>query len=260
MPDYHQSLSDFFGSIMPTPEAAKTNSSPALEATARIAESNNGTLYYGIETEFMGVTAGNKPKYLYLLPDNTFQWGYYQRGYHMYNHAEELKLDDEFCGTYTRRDNRITLNFPGNPDYKPEFTFDEKGNLKSASNSYTMYRFSNLNGKRLEGKYSVEDNGLPWPGGKPTARFYRNGRFEDAGLLCMGEHVDSSMPLESAEKHLQENKVPGTGSYTIIDNSLVLHYDDGRVRQLLIYIYEKDLMKDDPERLMITHSPIFLIR
>lgn len=190
------------------------NTNPAIPEVA----SNLGTFYHGYETRVVGSSAGNSPVYLYLFPDNSFQWGYFQHGYYNYNKAQEKKAYPDFCGTYTRNGNVIGLNFYKS-SYHPEFTTDQKGNLKSNSGSYTLLKLPSLKGLTLEGTYSVE----LWSGEpKPKATFHLNGRFEDHALLCSGERVDYSIPPNTAQQRMDENKTPGAGSYRIVDNTLIL--------------------------------------
>lgn len=230
---------------------------PAMESTnPPIPEvpSNLGTFYFGYETRFVGVNSGNTPVYLYLFPDNSFQWGYFQHGYYNYNKAQEQKAFPDFCGTYTRNGNVIGLTFYKSA-YHPEFTVDQKGNLKSNSGSYTLFKLPTLKSLALEGTYSVE----LWSGGpKPKATFHLNGRFEDNALLCSGEAVDYSIPLNTAQQRMNENKVPGAGSYRMVDNTLILHYDDGRWRQLLFYVV--DLSAGKPERIVVAGQTYTLVK
>ena len=76
----------------------KNNSSAANSSTTK---SNNGTFYYGIEAATQGFNYGNSKRYLYLRPDGTFRWGFYQGGYFNYNSADDKSKDPSFT-TYRR--------------------------------------------------------------------------------------------------------------------------------------------------------------
>ena len=259
---YQQPLSTFFASLS---QAEKQDAVSPVQETQKItaavespgsATSNNGTFYHGSEAVYVGPSTGNKPVYLYLFPDNHFQWGYYQVGYFNYNRAKELQTTPSFCGTYTRNGNNIRLNFADNSGYHPEYTVDAKGNLQSHSNNYTLIKFPGLTGKQIKGTYTADAYGVK----PPQATFYLNGRFEDNALLCMGQQVDYSLPLDQADRQMAENKIPGTGNYRIVDHSLILNYDDGRKRQLLLYIFEEEAGKPSPSLMMLAGIPLKLVK
>ena len=247
-------LSGIMNATVDQPRATE-GKKPSMENPA-IPEvpSNLGTFYHGYETRMVGSSAGNSPVYLYLFPDNSFQWGYFQHGYYNYNKVQEQKAYPDFCGTYTRNGNVIGLNFYKS-SYHPEFTTDQKGNLKSNSGSYTLFKLPALKGLALEGTYSVE---LWSDGPKPKATFHLNGRFEDNALLCSGEAVDYTIPPNTAQQRMNENKIPGKGSFRIIDHTLILHYDDGRWRQLLFYVV--DLYGGKPERIVVAGQTYTLVK
>jgi hypothetical protein len=225
---------------------------PVYHADIPDVPSNRGTLYHGYQTSMVGVATGHSPIYLYLFPDNTFQWGYFQRGYYNYNGELEKKMFPDYCGTYTKSGQSIRLHFYKS-DFQPEFADDGKGNLRNVSDKYTLFKLPPSDQVTLEGTYTVE----AWSGPKPTAKFYRNGRFEDHGLLCSGERIDHTIAPETAQRRMEENKIPGGGTYRIIDNSLILRYDDGRMRQLLFYVVDRT---SNPERINVAGSTYTLVK
>jgi hypothetical protein len=259
---YQQPLSGFFASLSQAEIQATASPVQGTQKIITVGESpgsvtsNNGTFYHGSEAVFVGPSTGNKPVYLYLFPDNHFQWGYYQRGYFNYNRSQELQTTPSFCGTYTRNGNNIRLNFADNSGYHPEYTVDAKGNLQSHSNNYMLIKFPGITSKQLKGTYTADAYGVT----PPQATFYLNGRFEDNALLCMGLQVDYSLPLDQADRLSAENRIPGTGNYRIVDHSLILNYDDGRNRQLLLYIYEEEAGKPSPRLMMLTGVALKLVK
>ena len=210
--------------------------------------SNNGTLYYGIQAASEGYNYGNSKRYLYLIPDNTFRYGYSQEGYFNYNTQSDRAKTPDFAGTWTKSGNSIRLNFYSSRAMELSVEGD---NLNAGL--YKLIKFPQLNGVTFEGTYIKADMIRElWPNGQqPKATLHKNGRFEDKGLLGMGENIDVSLPFQEFKQRTAEIGMWGTGSYLIVDNSLLLNYDDGRKKQLLIYIFEEEVKKTSPALIVV---------
>jgi len=121
------------------------------------------------------------------------------------------------------------------------------------SSLYRLVRFPQINGKTFEGTYVKADliRDL-WPNGiQPKVMLHSSGRFEDQGLLGLGETVDPSLPYQEWKERTANLGKWGNGNYAIMDNSLLLTYDDGRRKQLLIYIYQEDAARPSPKLIVI---------
>jgi hypothetical protein len=223
-------------------------------------KSNNGTLYCGIQAATEGFNYGNSKRYLYLQPDNSFTWGYTQEGYYNFNQQNAKNTTPDFCGVYKKNANKLTLNFYSSRIM--EFTINKDGNLVYSQDGYQLTKFPVLNNLRFEGTYTKTDL-IPdlWPNGRqPKATLHANGRFEDESLLAIGEFIDPSLPYQEWKQKTAEHGLPGNGSYAIVDNSLLLNYDDGRRKQLLIFIFDKDIKKPSPELIVVAGQSFTLVK
>ena len=211
--------------------------------------SNNGVFYAGMQAATGGFEYANSKHFLYLSADNTFRWGYSQEGYYNYNSQVDKMKSPDFAGTYTKSGNNITLNFYSSRTMQ----FFQESNDNLNAGQYKFIRLPQLNGHTFEGTYIKADLIKElWPNGQqPRAMFHKNGRFEDQGLLGMGETVDVSLPYQEWKQRTAELGMWGNGSYTIVDNSLLLNYDDGRRKQLLIYIHDEDAKKTSPGLIVV---------
>jgi len=218
------------------------------KSTNQIAGSNNGIFYYGMQAGSSGFDYGNSKRYLYLNPSGSFRYGYSQEGYYQYNtEADRMKTPD-FAGTYTRSGGNIDLSFYSGRTMRLSVNGEDLDN-----SLYRFVKFPQINGLMIEGSYVKADliKDL-WPNGiQPRATLHKNGRFEDQGLFGLGETVDPSLPFQEWKERTANLGKWGNGSYAIIDNSLLLSYDDGRRKQLLIYIYEEDANKTSPKLIVV---------
>jgi hypothetical protein len=84
-----------------------------------------------------------------------------------------------------------------------------------------LHRVPDVTGVKLDGAYTsltnTADPGLDGPGCQPMITFRPDGTFDDRGAFVV------ACPPAPAEPNL-----PGTGTYTIRDYSLILSYSDGR--------------------------------
>ncbi len=76
----------------------------------------------------------------------------------------------------------------------------------------------------------------------------------------MGLSEDVSLPLDELNRRNRDNRMPGKGSYAIADSSLMLTYDDGRRRQLLIYLFGADADKASPGLIVVAGLSFSLVK
>lgn len=240
------------------PQVNQNTNQNTMNQTAQYPGSNNGTFYAGMQAATGGYEYANSKRYLYLSPDNTFRWGYCQEGYYNYNTQVDKMKSPDFAGTYTRSGGNILLNFYSSRT----MALTEESNNDLNAGQYKFVKFPQLNGHTIEGTYTRADLIKElWPNGvQPRATLHQNGRFEDQGLLGMGESIDVSLPYQEWKQRTAELGMWGNGSYTIVDNSLLLNYDDGRRKQLLIYMHDADAKKTTPNLIVVAGMSFTLIR
>ena len=262
--DYVKEIDDFFKSLEFDRALASAPPAPAPRSdnAANVpAGSNNGVFYAGIQAATEGFNYGNSRRFLYLNPANhTFRWGFCQEGYYQYSTERDRATNPDFAGTYRTGPNTVTLNFYSSR--RMEFIINANGDLEEESAGYRLTKLPQLNARLLEGRYIKADlERSLWPNGRqPAAVFTRNGRFEDEGLLCMGLSEDLSLPLDELNRRNRDNRMPGKGSYAIADSSLMLTYDDGRRRQLLIYLFGADADKTSPGLIVVAGLSFSLVK
>ena len=218
--------------------------------------SNNGTLYVGMQGGTGGYDYGNSKRYLYLSPDNSFRYGYSKDGYYKYNTQIDRSRTPDYAGTYTKSGNNISLNFYSGR--KMQFTVNNNKDLDG--DMYRLTCFPSLNGHTIEGFYTQPNQRADANGRVRRAALHKNGRFEDDGLLLIGNQIDQSLPYPVWLQKTTENATPGNGSYVIVDNSILLSYDDGRRIQLMIYISLEDINKTSPNLIVIAGESLILAK
>jgi len=240
------------------PQVNQNTNQNTMNQTAQIPGSNNGSLYCGMQAATGGYEYANSKRYLYLSPDNTFRWGFCQEGYYNYNTQADKMRSPDFAGTYTKSGSNILLNFYSSRT----MALTEESNMDLNAGQYKFIKFPQLNGHTIEGTYTKTDLIKElWPNGvQPRATLHKNGRFEDQGLLGMGESIDVSLPYQEWKQRTAELGMWGNGSYMIVDNSLLLSYDDGRRKQLLIYIHDEDSKKTTPNLIVVAGMSFTLVR
>jgi len=108
-----------------------------------------------------------------------------------------------------------------------------------------FYRCAPVDGLRLNGAWTTyadpEDPVLSTPGMHPVLHFQADGRFRDDGLWAtvLGIGMD------------EITKAPGEGAYEIRDYTLILRYDDGRVRYSALTMFLKGKAEPSPKLLYI---------
>ena len=144
-------------------------------------------------------------------------------GLYNYNIANETNLD---VGTYTWSGTSGQNKKNNVSQYLDELVLVKENELKVGSKTY--YRCQDLTGKKLNAGYTSfanasdpDLNTLP-VGENPKILFDSNGNFEDWGIYNTALFDAYSNPSTVA---------PGYGTYEIKDFSLILAYQDGRIKQ-----------------------------
>lgn len=147
-----------------------------------------------------------------------------------------------WCATYTVEGSRVTIRWASGQTKM--LTRAEDGTLWT-SDRLNYLHLPPLDGLRLEGTYFV-----PWKEqyGPVRIAFARDGRFEEERLLggISWNSSDYGAPAAAIRD------VPrGAGRYEIRSNTLTLHYRDGRVVSVNLYVFPDELRKRQPEEIYI---------
>ena len=157
---------------------------------------------------------------------------------------------------YTTNGNTINLNFYSGRTMQ----FSINSNKDLDGSGYRLTRFPSLNGHTIEGVYSQPNQRADVNGKVRMATLHKNGRFEDDGLLLIGNLIDPSLPYQVWQQKTTENATPGNGNYVIVDNSLLLSYDDGRKIQLMIYISLEEFNSPSPKLVVVAGESFTLVK
>ena len=89
----------------------------------------------------------------------------------------------------------------------------------------------NADGLKLEGNYRRGES-------EPTITFTVDGRFRDGGIF---RHFGTLVRPDGS--FYQDDGIPGSGTYTIEQNTLELRYSDGRVKRHPFIAFPENLAK-----------------
>jgi hypothetical protein len=204
---------------------------PAIDANANKLLSDNGIA--GVWVSY------NKPDLIQNLQWNWFVFfnngkslqnlpngGFYNLSKGSY--YDETKNTPEYwpVGSYT------FTNGTGKNKKNAEVSYQETLKLTKPNqlsiNSTSYFKCVNINGQKLNGSFTSYANPndpqlktLPY-GEKPVITFTNNGKFNDEGFF--NTYLFDGATNPAAAK-------PGNGTYELKDYSIILKYDDGRIRQ-----------------------------
>ena len=131
-----------------------------------------------------------------------------------------------YWGTYTFANGSGSISKPG---VKFPETLQTEGAGKLKIDSAHFYQCQSVDGLRLQGAWTSlgnpNDPALDrWAvGQRPIFRFTSDGKFADEGVFAT--FIKSGDPRQDAA---------GNGTYEVRDFTLILHFSDGRVKQLAI--------------------------
>ena len=168
------------------------------------------------EYDMMKSMSLTKYEWIAIYPDGKFYPYMPTEGYGgFYNNNKDW-------GTAKWSNNRLTIH-EGNNNYY----FDKKSaaTMQSQYDSKpNYYKCKPVDGLRIEGAYTQYASLIP--SDKNEAQyliwFYKDGRFDDRGISV----VNIKYP------YLHAADAPGKGKYTIKNFSIILQYDDSRIKQL----------------------------
>lgn len=175
-----------------------------------------------------------------------------------FNTARERSLSPESVGMYLARDNRLLLAFGHGGTYRVNaFRAGDTMRVERGSSFTTDFErrgdpgLSPLAPHPLEGLFVREDAPTnPYVAGF-FIRFFRNGQFQDQGV------IGSVAPSRIVNGNPVPERPSGSGTYVVSHYTLRLRYADGWIRQLPITVDVQDLGKPRLTRVSInTYSLI----
>ena len=152
-----------------------------------------------------------------------------RNGIYNYNIDSENNLT---VGSYSFLNGKGTNRKSGEAKFEDKLKLVKPNQLDIDGTIY--FKCAKIENEKIDASFTTyanpTDNNLqqlPY-GKKPVIHFYKNGKFNDEGLFNIFEYdKDPSNP---------DATNPGEGSYEIKDFTLFLTYNDGRTKQISLYI------------------------
>jgi hypothetical protein len=168
------------------------------------------------------------PRYLVLLDDGTFVTGFCATGYDQYDFKSEHK---SFTGTYASDKETLTLTYAQGSVRKFKWNV-ETYDLKHAEESEGYWQEPPVEDLKLDGAYARKDS--------PGVTFKPDGTFVDeGGLGWIGIGLADDM------------KKPGRGKYRTAHFSLIVTYEDGRERRILLTVGKDQAGEKNPKKIFL---------
>ena len=186
------------------------------------------------------------PHWLVMFSDGSFYYDLPLEGLQNFDRTKSKIEESEYWGVYQIHG---STGIWKRADYGEEAVkIDSQGNILLMGTTY--YRLNSVDGKKLDGSWTYYANPSDvWDHpdqDKPILTFSDEGRFADYGLfkadyLPIPEYYDDdgySVPERAV--------APGQGSYEIRDFTLILNYDDGRIRRAGFTLFYGDAPEESP--------------
>lgn len=196
---------------------------------------------------------GLRWRWMTFFEDGTFYFDLPSKGFIGYDRSESKKTHSDFWGTYTFSEGSGIWKYNRQTSEGSEMTIADDGGLDTGGYG-RFYRCVSVNGLKLSGSYTSyadsADPDLKKEGTKPVIRFKADGSFVDEGVFMV---VDPFFEDE-------EQRALGSGTYEIKDFSLILHYSDGRTKQVGFSLGYKASIEESPryifmEAMLMTKMP-----
>lgn len=163
-------------------------------------------------------------EYLVFFPDGNAIRYLPESGIDNFNFRSALRDSRDYCGRYRLSGGQVTIDWANNDTETASRSGDT---LKIRGDSY--FAVLTDNGLKLNGTYRREGADLA----RYFIRFAPDGRFAENGIL----------PLLA---YSRQNTSPGSGTYSIGNNTLHLNYSDGRKIAFSFFIFAQDEAGEHP--------------
>jgi hypothetical protein len=171
-------------------------------------------------------------EYITFLPGGNVYWSLPPEGLLHFDAPLTARWDPDDWGTYTIASNGDihVLRGPSKKLYVITRTGDRLNNPPSLGKG-TFRRVPTADGLRLEGNYRRTEN-------EPTITFSADGKFRDGGVF---RYFGTLVRPDGS--HYQDDGAPGSGTYSIGQNTLELRYSDGRIKRHPFIVFPENLAK-----------------
>lgn len=232
-----------------------SNSSP--ESKAKLGENRLSGLYVGTEsrqqfnpnTKYYDYIV--RQVYYFFSPDGRVYFGL-PRGGTLENFSldQAQKIDPNSCGIYEiQPQGQIQFRLGNNPPNPPK-PFANKGKILQIGQT-KFYLVESSNNLRLNGVYSIKTftntssgNSTGSVSGETQITFSPDGKFAQTGFVGFSSSGSSAGVATS-------NKTSGSGTYSIIGNTLEFTYSDGQKAKHTFFIYPENLGEARPGAIVI---------
>ena len=224
-------------------------SNPAREQLPAPAKSEYELLLFfasGLNASTTGGVDFGSSTYLYcIFPDGSWRDRAPRPGLYGYSLADDRGANPGNFGTWQQADGALQLRTP----YRVETLYPQPDNTyvrkDAAAREATYFRVPTSTGLRIAGRYikSGQSDG-------PTVAsivFQADGRFADSGIVRLLGGVEVGVKYGDISEVLG----PGSGTYEVFSNTLVLSFADGRRKHILLALTPKLAAKKDPEAIYL---------
>jgi hypothetical protein len=217
--------------------AANTTHEPAASATAaaeagRPLAASGPVLKPGVyEVSEFNPEAQNQ-WWVALLPDGAFYEGLPALGLDGLNASAEMKKRDSLWGQYRPDANGGAVVFPGSGPGDTPIVWQVRPGLQGSTINGAHYKLLDPgDGARLDGMFRRGDEDVFPAHAHQGIRLTREGRFIDEGVLKA-----ANFSLGAGNQEVRDDGVPGSGTYRVMNYTIELRYDDGRVKRCSFYL------------------------
>lgn len=218
----------------PGPPSAVAPSSPPPRSAAT--PGSGIRLYAGYRNVYepvQGVVrARSRIDYYILFPDGSAYWGLPARGLATFSLAEARRNMPEFTGTYRISPDQSRIDIVMSNGKFPVTGIVTPAGMDIDKRPYTLQADLAQRGPHaLSGIFGRADAVPSLPDMmRRVIRFTPDGRFEDRGI------IESVATVELVNGNYRPERSAGTGTYQLVNFTLLLRYDDGEVRTLPLYV------------------------
>jgi hypothetical protein len=173
-------------------------------------------------------------EYLAFFPDGNVIRYLPEQGLKSFDFHAALRKLRNYCGRYRVNGSEVSVTWADN---NTETATKSASTLRISGDSY--FSVSSADGSKLDGTFRREDTDLA----KYAIRFTPDGRFTENGMLDL---VAFSGP----------STAPGSGTYSLADNTLVMDYADGRHVALSFWVFQDDEAGQRPKAIHLNTYPL----
>lgn len=175
-------------------------------------------------------------EYLVFFPDGNAIRYLPEEGFDNFNFRRALRESRDYCGRYRVAGSQVTINWADN---NTERATRSGNTLKIGGDSY--FATNKDDGLKLNGTYRREGADLA----RYFIRFTADGRFKENGMLNLVAYSGG-------------NTSPGSGTYSIANNTLHLSYSDGRKISFSLFIFSQDEAGEQPRMIHVNTYALLL--